>query len=144
MDFHYEGVDYSIPGNSQILLSELIVLLGIKNDAGELVKVADVKSVAFTSKNLVRVEEVRGMITYNGHEEVEVGDKDFLLTSLAPFKTDEALFITMEDGEIVTIGVTDDVVESEDLRAFLKNLTINSTACDRSPYRQHYTSSTGA
>ena len=128
VDFHYEGVDYSIPGNSQILLSELISLLGIRNDAGELIQAADVEAVTFTGRNLVSVEKVSGLITYNGRENVEVGDKDFLLTSLAPFKTDEALFIAMASGEIVTIGVTDDVVESENLKDFLKNLTVTGAS----------------
>ena len=82
VDFHYNGKDYSIPGETQILLSELIQIMNIcypdaeetedeetealagaeEDDAadevsGNLVKVADVDSVVFTDEHLVSVEK---------------------------------------------------------------------------------------
>ncbi|MBQ3278878.1 MAG: Cna B-type domain-containing protein [Clostridia bacterium] len=149
VDFHYEGIDYSIEGNSQILLSELIQILNIRVDKhesdeevrpdadtdsekegeekkgteneekgeteaeekdtteGELLNVVDVASVTFTNEHLVSVEEVNGIISYNGSENVDVGEKDFLLTSLEPFTSDEKLTITLTDGTVIVVGVTD-------------------------------------
>ena len=62
VDFHYNGKDYSIPGMSQILLSELIEKLQIMN-GDSLLNVADVEKVEFTDEHLVTVEEVSGLIT---------------------------------------------------------------------------------
>ena len=109
VDFHYEGVDYSIPGNSQILLSELIEQMQIKN-GDALLDVADVESVSFSDERLVTVEQVSGLIVYNGVDSVDVGDKDYLLSSIAPFKTEENLIITLADSTVIPIGVTDDAV----------------------------------
>lgn len=109
VDFHYNGVDYSIPGESQILLSELIDILDIVNAAGERIDVADVESVSFTDDHLVTVQQVSGLITYNEQADVDVGEKDFLLTSLEPFSSDETLILTLTDGREIVVGVTDDV-----------------------------------
>ncbi|MBQ9168195.1 MAG: hypothetical protein IJX67_07295 [Oscillospiraceae bacterium] len=114
VDFHYKGTDYSIPGKSQILLSELIEIMHITVPDGDddpdndvLVDVKNVKSVTFSDAHLVDVQEVSGIITYNDVEGVDVGEKDFLLTSLEPFTSDEVLTIELEDGTIIEVGVTD-------------------------------------
>lgn len=115
VDFYYTGV-YSIEGGSQILLSELIRILHITVPAVDedsqndlLLDVADVAEVHFTDEHLVDVQRVSGLITYNGHENVNVGDKDFLLSSLQPFCTDEVLTIVLLDGTEILVGVTDAV-----------------------------------
>ena len=107
VDFHYKGVDYSIEGNSQILLSELIVILGIQDEEGNLIDVMNVDSVDFSDEHLVSVQQVSGIIHYNGKENVDVGEKDFLLSSLEPFSTDEKLTIHMTDGTDIAFQVTD-------------------------------------
>ena len=107
VDFHYNGKDYSIEGNSQILLSALIKELNIMN-GDVLLNVADVASVQFSDEHLVAVEQVSGWITYNDNTDVFVGEKDFLLSSEAPFTSEEALTLTLTDGTVIEINVTDD------------------------------------
>ena len=106
VDFHYEGVDYSIPGMSQILLSDLIGKLGIKNGR-KLLDVADVREVRFSDTRLVEVQQVSGLIVYNEEADVDVGEKDFLLTSKQPFSSNEELTIWLTDGTPILVGVTD-------------------------------------
>ncbi|MBQ8110680.1 MAG: hypothetical protein IJ124_11025, partial [Clostridia bacterium] len=106
VDFHTASVDYSIPGYSQILLSGLIEKLHIIY-GDSLLNVADVADVAFTDEHLVSVERVSGLITYNGKADVDVGAADYLLSSLAPFTSDETLTITLNDGAVIPVGVTD-------------------------------------
>ena len=107
VDFHYNGVDYSMPGQSQLLLSSLIDALNICRANGERINAADVSEVIFSDERLVTVTPVSGLITYNGEADVDVGEKDFLLTSLEPFTSDELLTIVMNDGEVIEVGVTD-------------------------------------
>ena len=128
VDFHYEGVDYSIPGMSQILLSALIEKLNIKN-GDTLLNVSDVASVEFSDNKLVTVEQVSGLITYNKEENADVGEKDFLLTSKKAFTSDERLIITLLDGTMIEVGVTD-VQTSTELKTFLTNLIINPSTVD--------------
>ena len=106
VDFHYEGIDYSIPGESQILLSDLIEKLQILN-GDALLNVADVASVQFTDEHLVKIEQVSGLITYNDVQNVNVGEKDFLLTSETSFTSKETLTIWLINGEPIIVGVTD-------------------------------------
>ena len=110
VDFHYNGVDYSIAGMSQILLSELIEILQIKN-GDTLLDVNDVEEVRFTDEHLVTVEEVSGLITIVGQDgkkaDVDAGEKDFLLSSKKAFNTDEELTIVLLNGALIPVGVTD-------------------------------------
>ena len=126
MDFHYNGVDYSIPGESQILLSELIEIISITKEDGSLLDISEVKRVAFTDVHLVSVEQVSGVISYNGVENVNVGEKDFLLTSLEPFTTDEYLTIVLNDGTELFVGVTDAQHVVTDISDLLTEATINA------------------
>ena len=133
VDFHYEGVDYSIPGMSQILLSDLIEKLNIKN-GDTLLNVSDVASVEFSDNKLVTVEQVSGLITYNKEENVDVGEKDFLLTSKEAFSTDEKLTITLENGKVIEVGVTDAMI-SYDLSNFLIGADIVATKDEDGKYK---------
>ena len=118
MDFHYDGVDYSIPGNTQILLTDLIETMHITVPDGDedpdndpLLDVNDVESVKFSDEHLVEVTQVSGLITIYGTDgklaDVDAGDYNFLLSSLAPFSTEEKLTITLKDGTVIEVGVTD-------------------------------------
>ncbi len=111
VDFHVDGVDYSIPGSTQILLSELIEKMQIKADDA-LLDVLQVEEVRFTNEELVKVEKVSGIITYQAADElrenVDVGEQDFLITSMKAFSTDEVMTIILKDGRKVEVNVTDD------------------------------------
>ena len=87
VDFDYEGVQFSIPGQSGILLSELFDKLKMP------LSVSDVANVTFTDYDLITV--------------TEQADGDWLLTSLVAFDTEEKLAITMDDGTVYNIKVTD-------------------------------------
>lgn len=86
VDFHYNGITFSIPGGTGILLSELFEQLEIDKD------VADVKNVSFTNAELVSITQENG---------------DWRLTSLKAFSTIEELKITLTNGETIKIVVTD-------------------------------------
>ncbi|MBQ3303938.1 MAG: hypothetical protein IJH03_05275, partial [Clostridia bacterium] len=135
VDFHYEGVDYSIPGMSQILLSTLIEKLHIINGEAPL-DVQDVASVEFSDEHLVTVQEVSGLITYNEEENVDVGEKDFLLSSQQPFTSEETLTITLIDGTVITVGVTDEQepATSTELVDYLTNATIVAPTNEEGKY----------
>ena len=86
VDFHYGDVTFSIAGYDDILLSELLAALELDFD------MAEIEAVYFSDPFLLEVEAVDG---------------DWLLTSLAPFSTDETLTIVFEDGSTFEIWVTD-------------------------------------
>ncbi len=86
VDFYYEGYEYHLPGGSELRLSRLFELLAIDRDA------AGAESVRFSDPSLLSVERLEG---------------DWLLTSLAPFDTDEILIVTMQGGDTYSISVTD-------------------------------------
>ena len=86
VDFHYNGVDYSIEGMTSILLSELFAAIGIDEDA------AQATAVVFSNNDLVQVSKE---------------NNDWRLTSLEAFKTEETLIISFNDGRTIVIDVTD-------------------------------------
>ncbi len=85
VDFEYEGYIYSIPGESEIMLSDLFESLHIEES------IKDVKNVEFTDYSLIKVER---------------SGEDWKLISLKPFNTEEKLTVTLED-KIIEIKVTD-------------------------------------
>ena len=87
MDFHYNGVDFSIEGKTSILLSELFAIMEITEDA------YSATSVVFSDNTLIGVEKQD-----NG---------DWLLTSLDSFTTNETLVITFSNNRTIIIDVTD-------------------------------------
>ena len=111
VDFTYDGYTFSMPGEGTILLSELAKKLNLyEKDLDKSFSVKNVKDVSFTDYDLVKLEKQ--------------ADGDWLLTSLAPFTSEETLTITMNDGVKFIIDVTDAQV-STDLTNFLKNVIIN-------------------
>ena len=102
VDFEYE-VDgnkytYSIEGGSSISLKDLLTSLQVVQDdknteVNEVQLFADdVQNVAFSSPDLVRVDHT---------------DQGWTLTSLKPFKSTESLTVTMKNGDVFTVKVTD-------------------------------------
>ena len=83
VEFHNGDEEVVIEGGSQILLSTLIDRLHITRKNGEDLSLTEIEDVFFTDDHLVTVEQVRGLITVNG-EGIDVGEKDFLLTSEQP------------------------------------------------------------
>ncbi len=87
VDFHYGDVDFSIPGGSSILLSELFDQIGyIEHTADQAV------SVEYSTPEQITITQVEG---------------DWLLTSNVPFDTKEQLVIIFSDGYELVLGVTD-------------------------------------
>ena len=80
-----DGFTYCIEGGSSIYLSELAQILGLyETDLDKAFSVGNVSNVTFTNYDLVKIEKQ--------------ADGDWLLTSLAPFTSEETLTIEMNDG----------------------------------------------
>ncbi|MBQ3216057.1 MAG: hypothetical protein IJB11_08055, partial [Oscillospiraceae bacterium] len=92
VDFEYGTAMFSIPGKSSIKISEMLDQLRMPLNA------EDVVDVKFTDYSLLTVERL---------EE----EQDWLLTSLKAFTTHETLTLTMNDGTIYEIKVTDATVQ---------------------------------
>lgn len=107
VDFHYNGLTYSMKGNGAVKLSEVMKAVDIQED------VAEVKSAVFTNPELLKVEK-------------DTEGNDWTLTSLQSFTSDEILTVTMEDGTVYTIAVTDDQesTTSDKLSDFVTSMTI--------------------
>ena len=110
-------------------LSALVEALGIIEETSlENGKafVAEVKNVEFTDSSLLKVKK-------------DFFGNDWTLTSLAPFTSQEALTITMNNGNVFTIDVTDEQGKgvSTDMHDAVKSATIpfiwNLLKC-RDPY----------
>ncbi len=86
VDFSYEGVEFSINGLTEILLSDLFDALKMPLDASQAV------NVIFTDETLVKVEQV---------------ENNWNLISLKAFKTTEKLTVFMANGKVYEITVTD-------------------------------------
>lgn len=87
VEFHWGDYAYHINGNSSILLSELLKKLDVD------ITLADVTDVSFSNDKYIAVER-------------QVSD--WLLRAIAPFDTEEALILTLKNGQTVEIRVTDD------------------------------------
>ena len=92
VDFYYEENEFSLPGNGEIRLSELMQKLGLTPD-GTVIKAV-----------------------YSTPEQLEVGtmeNGDCTLTSLKPFTTKETLTLTTDQGTEYVIPVCDPDAGSE-------------------------------
>ena len=126
--------DFSIPGGGSISLAELVETLGIAGkeaSAGKSAKefVGEVEKVDFSDPELVWVGKVDSKSTVGELKEANgldveysaemteeqiaeinaqtVGAGDWALISMQPFTTEETLTVTMNDGEVFSIHVTD-------------------------------------
>jgi len=87
VDFHYNGVDFSIDGKTSIKLSELFAVMNIPEDAYA------AESVVFSNDSLVTTERLV--------------DGDWMIHSIDAFDTNETLVITFTGGRTIVIDVTD-------------------------------------
>lgn len=110
VDFHYNGT-FSIEGESSITLSELFAQLGIEKDA------ADAVRVTFSDPTLIDIGRL---------------ENDWLLTSLLPFDTEEALIIEFSDGDILRLLVTDAQIPASS--GYWKKVDSISDAGDNATY----------
>ncbi len=99
VDFEYSVngrlYDFSLLGGEKITLSELVEVLGIldgTNFADTDAFLKEVQNVEFSDPALVKVTQMEG---------------DWELESLEPFTTEENLTITMNNGDVITVKVTD-------------------------------------
>lgn len=86
VDFQYEDAKFSIDGLSEITLTDLFEHLRVP------LYVSDVANVEFSDTSLISVTKIEG---------------DWLLTSLKAFNTTESLTITLNNGTVHKIKVTD-------------------------------------
>ena len=108
---------FSMEGETSMKLSALVEALGIIEETSlENGKafVAEVKNVEFTDSSLLKVKK-------------DFFGNDWTLTSLAPFTSQEALTITMNNGNVFTIDVTDEQGKgvSTDMHDAVKSATMN-------------------
>lgn len=135
VDFEYNGYEFNMPGGGLLLLSELFEQLHIDESA------ADVANVAFTNDALLNIKKLNQGDSYRlyidifqGFTEEEldamepntvmsvdktaidrvVNEDNWLITSLRPFDTAEALTIDMADGTRYVIDVTDAMETNSD------------------------------
>ena len=133
VDFHYEineeFFELSIPGGSYIALRDIIDVLGVKEGGSVQEFIADVETVEFSDPNLVWVgkadqETTLGSLKETNNLVVEysaelseeelreidskiVQEGEWILISILPFESEESLTITLTDGEVYVIGITD-------------------------------------
>lgn len=95
VDFEYDGETHSIMGESSIRLSRLFEKLNICEDL-------TASTAVFSNPALLDVSPVTE------------GDvvTDWLLTSLLPFQTHETLTVTLADGRVCVLNVTDAVAQT--------------------------------
>ena len=107
VDFHYNGLTYSMKGNGAVKLSEVMKAVDIQED------VAEVKSAVFTNPEFLKVEK-------------DTEGNDWTLTSLQSFTSDEILTVTMEDGTMYAIAVTDpeEASGTEDISGLISNVEL--------------------
>ncbi|MBR2561926.1 MAG: hypothetical protein IKE31_07240, partial [Eubacterium sp.] len=118
VDFEYE-VDgrvyqFSINGGTSISLRELLVILGVIEAERADAFVADIDSVVFSNPAYVEVVKIPG---------------DWMLNSLQAFSTEESLTVTMKDGSVFEIRVTD-LQGSQDITDFLYNAVVTGATQD--------------
>lgn len=88
VDFHWGDYTYSIAGESETTLSSVLEKLGVTEIA-----IADVTNVSFSNPEYLDIEQT---------------DSDWVLTSRAPFSTEETLTLALVNGQSVDIRLTDD------------------------------------
>lgn len=136
VDFHYnvdgKEYSYSIPGGGFITLSDLVNIFGINN--GEFVDdtdgfIAEIEKVRFSSPKLASIAKVEKDTTVHAlkkslgleceysssltsddiaqMDSARLNAGDWVLISLKSFTSEEELTVTMKNGDVFTIKVTD-------------------------------------
>ena len=132
VDFTYsvngQMYQFTLPGGGYVSFADLVKVLGINGDEAKKFT-ADVDSMEFSNPELIWTGKVENRTTVgalkeaNGLEcdysaeltEAEIAEinahtveaGDWALISLHPFDTEETLTVTMKDGEVFTVRVTD-------------------------------------
>ena len=125
VDFFYGEYEYHLPGGGKMLLSDLLTALGID------ISLDEISGVAFTDYSLLGLERVTENTTLYqmyldefGYDEVELSESammegstdepdrnvlagDWVITSLAPFSSEETLTLSLQNSEEVSILVED-------------------------------------
>ena len=156
VDFEYsvngETYEFSLPGGGYMTLHQLVEVLGIISDdeQGDIDQfVADIKNVEFSDPSLVWVGKIDadmtlGMVKSAYGLEVEYSSElseedisrlndtqlnagEWILISLKPFTSEETLTITMKDGEVWTVKVTDAQITKDFIDAKGDTWTITVT-----------------
>ena len=115
VDFEYTNPEtgkpytYHLEGAGSITLKELAVILGITTPDKADEFISNVADVRFSNEDLLKVQQ-------SAHD-------GWVLNSLAPFSSEEALNIPMKNGAMIGVRVTD-VQESANLSDFLTNAVI--------------------
>ena len=115
VDFEYTNPEtgkpytYHLEGAGSIPLKELAVILGITAPEKADEFISNVADVQFSNEDLLKIQQ-------SAHD-------GWVLNSLAPFSSEEALTIPMKSGSVIGVRVTD-VQESDDLSNFLTNAVI--------------------
>lgn len=113
VDFTYEGYIYSLGGNHEITLTELMDILGIDADPAQVEDVI----CELAQMNDETVDEAE---FYASKE-----DDEWIFRSDVAFGNIYSLTLKMKDGTSYIIEVSDATVESTDLTNFLKNVVIS-------------------
>ena len=115
VDFEYTDPEtgkpytYHLEGAGSITLKELAVILGITAPEKADEFISNVADVQFSNEDLLKIQQ-------SAHD-------GWVLNSLAPFSSEEALTIPMKSGAVIGVRVTD-VQESIELSNFLTNAVI--------------------
>ncbi|MBR7034093.1 MAG: hypothetical protein IKI03_10765, partial [Clostridia bacterium] len=115
VDFEYTDpstgnvLKYNLEGAGSISLRDLAILLGLTTAEDADVFISNVENVTFSNESLVSV--------------IYTPENGWILKSNAPFSSEEKLIITLKDGTVIEIKVTD-VRESDDLADFLVNAVV--------------------
>lgn len=128
VDFHWNGFTFNLAGGDTILLSELLEILKtgydeLNSDSTDVYDTEvltaliehpeSIEDVEFSDPELIRIQKLeildsQELIEDDYSEElIENTHPDWLLTSLAPFQTEETLAILLKTGETLEIAVTD-------------------------------------
>jgi hypothetical protein len=107
--FNYGAQEYTLPGDSAVMLSSLLSDLKIsKNSAGDLLTTDDIREVRFSDPELVDV--------------TRQGD-DWKLSAKQPFSTKETLTLTRDNGDVIAVQVTDDnKYDKYDLAGYIQSV----------------------
>lgn len=108
VNFDYGEHAMTIGGGESVKLSEVLNNLQIaKDNEGDVLTIADIADVTFKNSDLVSVTRE---------------NTDWVLQSLNPFDTTEALTLTLTNGDTISIEVTDD--SAVDLSPYVKKVSI--------------------
>ena len=165
VDFEYavdgKTYQYSLNGGEAISLSKLVELLGMLDET-QFVSTSDfikeVKDVSFSDEDLVKIVhpeadisvgeavqnlEVDRQLSASISEEEALAQEtatirggDWALISIKPFESEETLTITLRDGNVITVKVTDasSVTPNDGIKSLLTNASVTGAKFENGKY----------